>query len=178
VSRLSSGSGPSKDSPTCSRPPAWHDLPVRVSQLTLEGMPEASEMPRSRDTSKSGSPAAAVRHFHEVLNLPIRETPTVPIPEAERELRISLILEEAQEFAEASADQDLAEIADALADLVYVAYGAALHYGIDLDDVIAEVHRANMSKASRRAGVAMRSDGKVLKSSSYRAPDLDRLLDT
>jgi len=38
------------------------------------------------------------------------------------------------------------EIAQELGDLVYVAYGAALAYGIDLDAVIEEVHRANMSK--------------------------------
>ena len=40
---------------------------------------------------------------------------------------------------------DLIGIADALADIVYVVYGTALTYGIDLDSVLREVHRSNMS---------------------------------
>lgn len=118
------------------------------------------------------SPAAAVREFHSRLNLPIRSTPTVDIPLDERDLRVRLIFEEADEFAGATRDADLAEIADALADLVYVTYGAALHYGIDLDTAVAEVHISNMSKVNRRQGTSMRADGKVLKGPSYRAPEL------
>lgn len=37
-------------------------------------------------------------------------------------------------------------IAGPLADIVYVAYGTAVTYGIDLDMVLAGVHRSNMSK--------------------------------
>jgi len=54
-------------------------------------------------------------------------------------------------------------IAQELADLVYVAYGTALAYayGIDLDAVIEEVHRANMSKlgddGQRSSATARRS---------------------
>lgn len=36
-------------------------------------------------------------------------------------------------------------IARELADLVYAAYGTALTFGIELDDVVKEVHRANVS---------------------------------
>ena len=53
------------------------------------------------------------------------------------------------------------EITQEIADLVYVAYGAALAYGIDLDAVIEEVHRANMSKlgddGQRSSATARRS---------------------
>ena len=35
---------------------------------------------------------------------------------------------------------------DALADIAYVAYGAAVTYGIDFDAALREVHRSNMSK--------------------------------
>jgi predicted HAD superfamily Cof-like phosphohydrolase len=45
-----------------------------------------------------------------------------------------------------------ANLRDTLRPLVDVTYGAALHYGIDLDAAIAEVHRANMSKVGRRGG--------------------------
>jgi predicted HAD superfamily Cof-like phosphohydrolase len=139
-------------------------------------MPEAEPRRGRLPTERRTSPAAAVHEFHRALNLPIRDVPTSAIPTPERELRIRLIAEEAREFAEASAAHDLVEIADALADLVYVTYGAALQYGIDLDAVVAEVHRANMSKVDRRGDATMRADGKVLKGPSYRAPGLDDIL--
>ncbi len=58
------------------------------------------------------------------------------------------------------------EIAQELADLVYVAYGTALAYGVDLDAVIEEVHRANMSKARRRRTTIVR-DGKAVKGARF-----------
>lgn len=118
-----------------------------------------------------------MREFHQALDLPVRASPTVDIPNNERDLRIRLIFEEAREFADAAAASDLIEIADALADLVYVTYGAALHYGIDLDAAVAEIHRANMSKIGRRGDVIMRPDGKVLKGRAYRSPKLAAVLD-
>lgn len=41
---------------------------------------------------------------------------------------------------------DVAAVAEALADVVLVAYGTAATYGIGLDPVIAEVHRANLTQ--------------------------------
>jgi predicted HAD superfamily Cof-like phosphohydrolase len=63
-------------------------------------------------------------------------------------------------------------IADALADIVYVVYGAALTYGIDLDAVLREVHRSNMSKLDSDGKPVLRADGKVLKSDRYVRPDI------
>jgi predicted HAD superfamily Cof-like phosphohydrolase len=59
---------------------------------------------------------------------------------------------------------------------VYVAYGTALVHGIDLDAVIAEIHRANMTKLGPDGGVTRRADGKVLKGEHYRAPDVSEVL--
>jgi predicted HAD superfamily Cof-like phosphohydrolase len=60
--------------------------------------------------------------------------------------RIRLLNEELAELAKAFHEDDISEIADALADLAYVIYGTADICGIDLDPVIAEVHRSNMTK--------------------------------
>jgi predicted HAD superfamily Cof-like phosphohydrolase len=151
---------------------------VRVRQLSLEGMPEPRSLRRGSDREgPSPSPSTAVREFHQALDLPVRASPTADIPSSERDLRIRLIFEEAREFADAAVASDLIEIADALADLVYVTYGAALHYGIDLDAAVAEIHRANMSKIGRRGDVIMRPDGKVLKGRAYRSPKLAAVLD-
>jgi predicted HAD superfamily Cof-like phosphohydrolase len=154
---------------------------VGAGQLMLEGMPRRLDGLRSRLSKREPRPAApspmvAVREFHEALRLPIRETPSSGIPQDERELRVRLIREEADELAIAVAADDLLEIADALADLIYVTYGTALHYGIDLDAAMAEVHRANMSKVAPRKGAFLRGDGKVLKGDSYKAPDLAAVL--
>lgn len=63
--------------------------------------------------------------------------------------RASLVLEEAGETAQALVAGDVVALADGLADLVYVAIGTAVAYGIPLDRVFDEVHRSNMTKPLR-----------------------------
>lgn len=77
------------------------------------------------------SPYTLVHEFHTTYGQPIRTTPVFDVPE--RVLRSQLILEEASEYWEANKANDLIEMADALADLVYVVYGAAITHGVDLD---------------------------------------------
>ena len=50
-----------------------------------------------------------------------------------------------------------------MADLLYVVYGTAVSYGIDMDPVFREVHRSNMSKV----GGYKREDGKWVKPPTY-----------
>lgn len=82
-------------------------------------------------------------------------------------LRVALLEEEVGEFVAASQRSDLVGIADALADIVYVVYGTALTYGIDLNAVLREVHRSNMSKLGQDGKPMLRDDGKVIKSELY-----------
>jgi len=91
-------------------------------------------------------------------------------------LRQRLLVEETVEVGEAVADDDLAAIAQELADVVYIAYGTALTYGIDLDAVIAEVHRANLSKLDENGRPLYRFDGKVAKGPRYQPPDIRGVL--
>lgn len=67
--------------------------------------------------------------------------------------RIDFMAEELDEFEAACQTQDLAEQADALVDLVYVALGTAVMLGLPWDDLWDDVHRANMEKI---AGVGKR----------------------
>ena len=76
--------------------------------------------------------AAAVAQFHRAFNLPMRQLPSTEIDQALAQLRVALLEEEVDEFVTASEKGDLIGITDALADIVYVAYGTALTYGIDL----------------------------------------------
>lgn len=121
------------------------------------------------------SPHVLVTEFHETYNMPIREKPVLDIPA--RKMRLALVTEEAEEYAEAEANDDLIEIADALADIVYVAYGAALEHGIDLDEVLKEVQRSNLSKLHHETGLPIyREDGKVLKGENFFPPNVEEVL--
>lgn len=91
-------------------------------------------------------------------------------------MRFSLIDEEFNELVDALGNLDIVEVADALADLVYVIYGAALTIGIDLDACIDEVHRSNMSKLDADGKPIFREDGKILKSDLYEPPNLESVL--
>lgn len=61
-------------------------------------------------------------------------------------LRYKLIMEELGEYVDANTAGDLVEVADGLADLAYVVLGTAVAHGIDLQPILEEVHRSNMTK--------------------------------
>lgn len=88
-----------------------------------------------------------VEQFHNTFNAPVLLSPTL-IDKKRAEFRIKLIQEELDELKEAVANDDLVEIADALADIQYVLSGTILEFGMkdEFDNMFAEVHRSNMSK--------------------------------
>jgi len=107
----------------------------------------------------------AVAQFHAAFRLPMRQLPSTDIDPALASLRIALLEEEVGEFGDAAKKGDLIGIADALADIVYVAYGTPLTYGIDLDSVLEEVHRSNMSKLDAGGRPLIRRGAALLRSS-------------
>ena len=118
-----------------------------------------------------------VAQFHETFGHPIAETPGL-VGEGESGLRYALIKEELDELREAQAAGDLVEVADALGDLLYVVYGTALAYGINLKPVFDEVHRSNMSKADAdgRPVPHPTVPGKIGKSDLFTPPDIAGVL--
>jgi predicted HAD superfamily Cof-like phosphohydrolase len=113
---------------------------------------------------------AMVAEFHRRFGSPPPERPDLErFPGA---LRVRLIQEEADEFAQAVAEGDLAEMVDALCDLLYVTYGAAVDLGVDLQPFFAAVHHSNMAKVGGRR----REDGKWLKPEGWTPPDVAGLL--
>jgi predicted HAD superfamily Cof-like phosphohydrolase len=114
-----------------------------------------------------------VRELHERFGLPHNDRPTWPGEVAHR-LRMLLIEEELAELRNAGGVRNLVGIADALGDLLYVVYGAAVTYGIDLEPVFQEIHRSNLSKGDPQ--VVRRPDGKILKGEHYSPPRIDQVL--
>lgn len=117
-----------------------------------------------------------VLDFHRAFGLPRNTDPTLDVRADIAALRLRLLAEEVQELRDAVDDSDLVAIADALADITYVVFGTAVTYGIDLDAVVREVHRANMSKLDDQGRPLMRDDGKVMKSARYTPPDVATVL--
>ena len=121
-------------------------------------------------------PHDAVREFHEAFNLPVGSRPNLPTHDV-RTLRQNLLREEFTEYMDAEHTDDIVEIADALADIIYIACGTAVAYGIPLDDVFAEVHRSNMAKLGPDGKPIYRDDGKVLKPADWSPPDVRGILE-
>lgn len=114
-----------------------------------------------------------VLNFHQAFGLYVGESgPAVPA-EGTAALRANLLREEVEEVAKAMQDCDLAGVADGVTDLIYVALGTAVSYGIDIAPVWAAVHKANMAKI----GGHRRPDGKWIKPDGWTAPDVAGLLE-
>lgn len=122
----------------------------------------------------------AVTQFHQKYGHPIRSTPTGHIPLEEAELSHDLIAEEVSELWCSLFDiegyglvhqPNIVEIADALGDIVWTAYSAAIRHGIDLDLVLAEIARSNDTKTP-----ATSPGAKIQKGADYSPPDIARVL--
>lgn len=143
------------------------------------------------------TPADMVRQFHEVFGAPIAPEGYQGLGDEElRRLRAELIREEFVDellpalglmlvydpddglvIINTGAELDRVEVADALGDLVYVIFGAALAFGIPLDAVVREIHRSNMTKLGADGKPIYREgDQKVMKGPNYERPQIARVL--
>lgn len=122
--------------------------------------------------------ARMVEEFHRTFGAYIAAEPRIA-PVHVQHSRCNLLIKECDEaveaMEEASITRDpawLAKVARELADVVCITYGAALNYGIPLDAVIAEVHRANMRKPDASGQPIVNAAGKVLKPEGWEPPDI------
>ncbi len=109
--------------------------------------------------------------FHKQFDHVVGEKPHTPDRDTRR-LRIRLLQEEFNEVIEAMLKDDLTELADGIADLIVVALGTAISYGIDIRPVWDEVHRSNMEKV----GGGKDQYGKSLKPAGWKPPQIQQLL--
>ena len=90
-------------------------------------------------------------------------------------LYMNLISEEYQETLAAFKSNDMIEVADGLADMVWVIMGMCNSCGIDFDSVWQEVKASNMSKFP--GGKAIKNEhGKIMKPESYFKPNIKKVL--
>ncbi len=147
---------------------------------------------------------ALVREFHLKFGHPVADSIETP-PSEVRLLRFKLIMEELLEFGRAigvsglveisqaefealcksyvsqqfinpAYEPNLVEAADALGDLDYVVQGSNLVFGFPSEAVLAEIHRANMSKLGADGEPVRDESGKIQKGPNYTPPDVRRVL--
>ena len=87
-----------------------------------------------------------VKAFHETIIMDFAEqSPSLITPEYCQE-RCEFMIEEVAEFHAATQQGDLVGVADALANVVYVALGTAYRMGLPWDAIWSAVQAANMRK--------------------------------
>lgn len=153
------------------------------------------------------TPFEQVTEFCQMMGQPVEHNAQFPNQD-NIDLRIGLINEEFKELKGAIEENDIVEVADAIADLLYVVYGTACSFGLTsvLKDIQNEVHSSNMSKIchtedeakltiekyNAEYGVGYSnytprygyyivyriSDNKVLKSINYRPANLKPIIDS
>ncbi len=113
--------------------------------------------------------------FRLKLDLPVETKPRFDADAIQA--RIKFLAEELDELVVAAANHDLAAIADALVDIVYVAKGAALILGLPWVELWDEVQRSNMLKTRGLAGGATGYKDAVLKPAGWTPPNLAAVLE-
>lgn len=95
--------------------------------------------------------------------------------QSKRAFRFYIMREELEEYMMA---KDLTEVADALADQMYILIGTIMTHGLQdiFEDIFKEVHRSNMSKLGADGKPIYREDGKVLKGPNYFPPDIRSII--
>lgn len=120
-----------------------------------------------------------VKEFHEIFGLEYHERPVAKIDKKIIELRHRLMQEENDEYLEAATQGNLALIADALGDKLYILCGTIIAHGLQhkIMEVFNEIHRSNLSKLDMDGKPIYREDGKIMKSSNYFLPDIRSVLE-
>lgn len=123
-------------------------------------------------------PIEAVTKFHESYGLGIEHTPKANLPKNISELRFNLMKEENEEYLQATRDEDLIEIGDALGDMLYILCGTIIAHGFQdkMESIFDEIQRSNMSKLGADGKPIYRKDGKVMKGPNYFKPNLKKIL--
>ena len=116
-----------------------------------------------------------VKTFMETFGQEVKTKPSFSTDKI-NSLRYDLIKEELEELKEAMNNKDLLEVADALTDILYVAYGAGHAFGIDLDKCFDEVQNSNMSKLGEDGNPIYNESGKVMKGPNYFKPNLSKFI--
>lgn len=94
------------------------------------------------------------------------------------QVKHKILMEELDEYLFANNHNNQTEIADAITDILYIAFGLVTKHGLEnvIEDLFSEVHASNMSKLGDDGAPIYRADGKVMKGPNYFKPDIAKHL--
>ena len=120
----------------------------------------------------------SVKQFHDTYKIGYSNDPIADLGPEKNKLRFKLMSEENEEYLDASNNNDIIEVADALGDMLYILCGTIITHGMQdvIDEVFEEIQRSNMSKLGSDGKPIYREDGKVLKGPNYFKPDIAKIL--
>jgi predicted HAD superfamily Cof-like phosphohydrolase len=107
-----------------------------------------------------------VRHFHAVAGVPISDIPSQLEP-SRLLARVEWLREEVAELESATT---LVDQVDALVDVIYVALGALVEMGVELDEPFRLVHESNLAKAWPDGSFQKTGEGKIIKPNAWQSP--------
>ena len=116
-----------------------------------------------------------VCEFQQGLNKPKPSTPKFPDQKI-RDLHHRLLSEEYTELLEAESNNDLVNVSEEIADMIYILCGMACKYGIPLDDVFNGIHDANMRKINIPGGPVLKN-GKLAKPIGWTKSNSKKILE-
>ncbi len=118
-----------------------------------------------------------VREFHKAFEQTLNDKPTLLSSIDDILLRYELGKEELKEYFDASIDNDLVEVLDALVDQAYILFGTVNAHGLQEQFIKAFdlVHANNMSKLDENGKVLKNEAGKVIKPANFIPVDLKQL---
>ena len=131
-----------------------------------------------------------LKEFHNKYGHLVSNQATLSIPHEVKALRYKLIKEEVEETFTAmgfiySGDntheyiedqQDIVEIADGIADSIYVLIGTAVAYGFPIERIFLEVHRSNMTKTAAKVEPGQKYGTKTPKGPDFIPPDIKGII--
>ena len=120
----------------------------------------------------------AVELFHKSFGAGVSEELKADLGQQKNLLRFNLMDEENKEYLEATNNNDMVEVADALGDMLYILCGTVLEHGMQykIEEVFDEIQRSNMSKLGADGKPVYREDGKILKGPNYFRPSIEAIL--
>ena len=118
----------------------------------------------------------SVKQFHNTYKIGYSNDPIADLGPEKNKLRFKLMSEENEEYLDASNNNDIIEVADALGDMLYILCGTIIEHGMQdiIEPVFEEIQKSNMSKLGEDGNPIFREDGKVMKGPNYFKPDFKK----
>ena len=118
----------------------------------------------------------SVKQFHDTYKIGYSNDPIADLGPKKNKLRFKLMSEENEEYLDASNNNDIIEVADALGDMLYILCGTIIEHGMQdiIEPIFDEIQKSNMSKLGKDGNPIYREDGKVLKGPNYFKPNFDK----